>query len=99
MTRWRAADVAWVDDGERAVVLPLSLDAPQTRLLSDSAAAIWRALVAAPNPLSSRQVAEEVAPLFGVAPDEVEADVDAFLESMAGEGIVSPSPDDGGSSL
>lgn len=87
---WRIGDaVAWhVSDERRVVLVPLS-DRPDVRALEGSAARVWRALA---EPGSTEVVVGRVARDVGADPDAVRADVVAFLEKLAADGLVAVIP-------
>ena len=86
---WRhRADLAVVDSDDRVVVLDLHQLAVPPRILEGSAAEIWRTLDGV-RPTST--VVTEVGRSFGVEPSDVEADVVAFLGSLASAGLIEPS--------
>lgn len=83
----RAADgVAVVSDGD---VVYLAL-VPRGRpvALSGSASIIWTAL-----PGTREEVAARVAHHYDVAPDDVRADVDAFLDHLIADGLATEQAD------
>lgn len=86
MTWRRSPDVAFVDDGERVVLLDLRDPAnSRPQLLIGTAAAIWRVID------ESRPTAHIVgavsSPTAGNAAQDVERDVVAFLNAMTRAGL------------
>jgi hypothetical protein len=83
-TLWcRSPDVAFVDDGERVVLLDLRGPAnSRPQLLTGTAAAIWR-VIAEPRP-TAHIVGEVSSPAAGKAAHDVERDVVAFLNALTG---------------
>ena len=86
----RAPDVAFVDDGERVVLLNLRDPREgRPRLLAGPAATVWRAIERS-NLIED--VLETVAGQFGVPTDQIGIDVEAFLRALEGEGLVYRGP-------
>lgn len=82
----RAADAAFVDDGERVAVLALdALDPLGARVLTGSAAAIWRAVGVAG---SEEAIAAAVAQDVGVDVATVMEDVRGFLRELEAQGLL-----------
>ncbi|GAA3783816.1 hypothetical protein GCM10022241_06180 [Micrococcus endophyticus] len=93
-----APGVAWaLTDGGGAAVMHLAHGVPL--LLSPTGHAVWDVLVggrtpeddltaAPPSPLSEEAVAAETAAAFGLAPEDVAADVGAFLAMLEQHGVV-----------
>jgi hypothetical protein len=77
--------VAWVGEEDRVVVLHLDRLEELPVVLSGSGAAIWHAVDAADDVTDT---VGTVAEAFGVQPEDVEADVRAFLEDLAGRGLI-----------
>ena len=77
--------VAWVGEEDRVVVLHLDRLEELPVVLSGSGAAIWHAADGAQD---VGEVVETVTAAFAVRPEEVEADVRAFLEDLAGRGLI-----------
>lgn len=86
----RSEEVAFVDDGERVVLLNLS-DPGKGRpgLLAGPAAAVWRALE---RSQCVEDVMETVAGQFGVSTEQISIDVEAFLHALEGEGLIYRGP-------
>lgn len=86
----RSAQVAFVDDGERVVLLSLS-DPRKGRpgLLAGPAAAVWRTLERSQR---VTDVVEELAGHFGLSTDQISIDVEAFLHALEGKGLIYRSP-------
>jgi len=85
--RWAIRDdVAWTGEGDRVVVLSLADAAARPQVLEGSAATIWSALAAGAAPIDdlSARVAEDV----GLDIAGLEADVAAFVLTLADEGLV-----------
>ena len=82
----RSPAAAFVDDGERVVVLALdSLDRLGARLLIEPAATIWRAV---DQTGSERDIITSVADAFALPPAEVELHVRAFLADLEAQGLL-----------
>lgn len=77
--------VAHVQAENRVVALDLvhAPDAPQ--VLSPSAAAVWQAI---DGQRSDEAIVAEVADAYGVAPEEIAADVRQFLADLAASGLI-----------
>ncbi len=86
-TAWTRSDaVAFVDDGERVAVLVLDhLDPFGARVLTGSAATIWRATR---DRSHEDAIVAEAARTFQLDPGMVEADVQSFLVEMEALGLV-----------
>lgn len=83
---WRhSGRAAVVDSGDRIALLDLDHLADPPRVLEGSAAAIWRAV---DGVRTTPMVVESVAGSYGVPPAELEADVLAFLDSLATAGLL-----------
>ena len=82
----RSPDVAFVDDGERVVLLDLRDPAnSRPQLLTGTAAAIWR-LIDESRPTAHIVGAVSSGPA-GNAEEDVERDVVAFLKVLTGAGL------------
>lgn len=81
----RAADLAWVDDGDRVVVLRLADLAAEPLMLVGPAAEIWRRL---DSPVTLEALAGELAAEFAADHDLVSADVASFLGDATAAGAV-----------
>ena len=79
--RWqRSPFVAFVDDGERIVLIDLREPiSARPRLLSGSAALIWRAINGA---RSTRQIAALMEATLGNSPGTSTTDIHAFVEHL-----------------
>ena len=86
---WRPPRVAWVAQADRVVLLNLESDAPQPEQLDGTAAAIWTHLDA--TPLSLDRIVDALAAAYGVAPDVIRDDVEAFLETLRAKGYAESS--------
>ncbi|MBX3089095.1 MAG: PqqD family protein [Cryobacterium sp.] len=83
----RGADVASVDSGARTAVLNLGNDRDSTpRILEGTAASIWRLIDGAHD---TDGLVRELANSYGVNSKQIKPDVEAFLESLASEGLIS----------
>ena len=85
----RSPDVAFVDDGERVVLLPLGALPNQPRLLHGSAAAVWRLLQ---RPCTPTQVAGELSQSAATGALTLEK-LETFLTDLASHGLVRPVED------
>jgi hypothetical protein len=80
----RSSDVAFVDDGDRVVLLDLEAPySPGPELLLGPAAEIWRAMDGA----TSGQIVRQLMGRFAASRSEVEADTLAFLRSLELRGL------------
>jgi hypothetical protein len=78
---WRYRDqVAFVDSGERVVVLDLTIPEDEPRILSESGSAIWRAV---DGIRSDAEVVAEIARHYEIATVIVAPDVAEFLTELA----------------
>ena len=86
---WRhSPDVAWVDSGDRIVVLDLRADSDQAGkplALDESASVVWRQIDGAH---STNGIAELVAEEFGENPLGLRVDIDGFLTQLADHGFI-----------
>lgn len=80
---WRRSDEAsHVDSGDRVVVVDLSAHEPRPQVLEGVAAVIWRLLE---EPRTEEELVSDLLETYADAEaDQVRADVDAFLEQLAG---------------
>jgi hypothetical protein len=86
----RSADVAWVGNGERVVVLDLGdPTAARPQLMEGPAAAIWRAVDGVRD---TDGVVSAVAAAAGLTTDEVAGDVAGFLEQLWAQGLLERGP-------
>ena len=92
---WRISDDAAfvVSDPERVVLLNLAVQAGQPIALLGTAAAAWRALVGPDEDhvrpcLAQAELLQVLAEAYGTRPADIEADVDALLERLGGEGYL-----------
>lgn len=83
---WRHSEKAThVDSGDRVVVVDLSAAEPRPQVLEGVAAAIWRLLE---EPRTEEELVSELLDTYADAEaEQVRADVDAFLEQLAGAGL------------
>jgi hypothetical protein len=92
--RWRISDaVAWVDSGDRAVVLDLEDGRGAPEALVESAALIWFAIDGGGPDGPGRttdEIVEYVAAEAEVAREVAERDVVAFLTELLGRGWITP---------
>lgn len=77
--------VAWVDSEDRVVLLDLSASVDEPRILSDSGSSIWRSI---DGKRDDAAIVDAIAAAYGLEPDEVRADVYAFLEELSSLGLV-----------
>jgi hypothetical protein len=84
--RWQhSSDAAHVDSGDRVVALDLTAEDPRPQVLEGVAAVIWRLLE---DPRTEEELVSELLDTYPDAePEQVRADVDAFLEQLAGAGL------------
>lgn len=91
--RWRISDaVAWVDSGDRAVVLDLQDGRGAPEALVDSAALIWFAIDGGPegHGRTTDEIVAHVAVEAEVEAEAVEPDVVAFLGELLARGWIVP---------
>ena len=81
----RAGRVAVVESTDRVALLNLDRPAEPPRILEGSAATIWWAV---DGERATAEVVRSVASSFGLEPAEVEADVVAFVGSLAAVGLL-----------
>ena len=80
--RWRIReDVAWVGDNNRVRALSLQQPVGSPVAFNGTAAAIWLALESS-QPVSVADLTHRIAEDFGVEPQQIAADVTAFLEDL-----------------
>jgi hypothetical protein len=95
--RWGASDaVAWVDSGDRAVVLDLVDGLAAPKALEQSGALIWFAVAEggpAGEGLTTDEIVVQVAAEAEVDIDVVRDDVIAFLSELLERGWIAPRTD------
>lgn len=86
----RCPDVAFVDDGNRVVVLALANPwTSRTMLLDGPAAVIWRLLT---EPAGTCEVCERIAAIYERSPNSVEREVQDVLEALVTVFLVERQP-------
>jgi hypothetical protein len=86
---WRSPRVAWVADGDRAVLLNLESNAPQPEELGGTAAAIWTHLGTTPQSLDA--IVRRLATDYAVEPEVIRSDVQSFLVTLGTKGFAASS--------
>lgn len=83
---WRHGEhVAYVDSGERVVLLDLSRQEDEPRILSPSASAVWRCI---DGIRTDEAIVAAVADQYELAPEAIENDVLSFLTELIELGLI-----------